>query len=85
MDEPFGALDPLTRDALQREFLELSELVRKTVVLVTHDLREAFLLGDRVGLMIEGRLEQVGTERELCEEPRSELVRRFVERHADGS
>ncbi len=56
MDEPFGALDPLTRDELQREFLELQRRLRKTVVFVTHDLREALLLGDRIALMEAGRL-----------------------------
>jgi osmoprotectant transport system ATP-binding protein len=56
MDEPFGALDPLTRAALQREFSALRESLGKTVVFVTHDVREAFLLGTRVGLMHAGRL-----------------------------
>jgi len=56
MDEPFGALDPLTRDELQREFLGLQRRLSKTVVFVTHDLREALLLGSRVALMEEGQL-----------------------------
>jgi len=56
MDEPFGALDPLTRDDLQREFLELQERLNKTVVFVTHDLREALRLGSRIGLMEAGKL-----------------------------
>ncbi len=56
MDEPFGALDPLTRAALQREFSALQKSLGKTVVFVTHDVREAFLLGTRVGLMHAGRL-----------------------------
>ena len=56
MDEPFGALDPLTRDELQREFLSLQQRLHKTVVLVTHDLREALLLGSRIALMEAGRL-----------------------------
>jgi osmoprotectant transport system ATP-binding protein len=56
MDEPFGALDPLTRAEIQREFLVLRERVHKTVVLVTHDLREALLLGTRIGLMEGGKL-----------------------------
>jgi osmoprotectant transport system ATP-binding protein len=56
MDEPFGALDPLTRAELQREFLALQSSLRKTVVFVTHDLHEALLLGDRIGLMEAGRL-----------------------------
>src|SRR5579863_83191 len=56
MDEPFGALDPLTRDELQREFLSLQRRVNKTVVFVTHDLREALRLGSRIALMEAGRL-----------------------------
>jgi osmoprotectant transport system ATP-binding protein len=56
MDEPFGALDPLTRDDLQREFLSLQKRLRKTVVFVTHDLREAMRLGSRIALMEAGRL-----------------------------
>jgi osmoprotectant transport system ATP-binding protein len=56
LDEPFGALDPLTRAGLQREFGELAKSLRKTVVLVTHDVREALLLGSRIGLMDQGQL-----------------------------
>jgi len=56
MDEPFGALDPLTRDDLQREFLSLQQKLNKTVVFVTHDLREALRLGSRIALMEAGRL-----------------------------
>jgi osmoprotectant transport system ATP-binding protein len=56
MDEPFGALDPLTRDQLQREFLALQQRLNKTVVFVTHDLREALRLGSRIALMEAGRL-----------------------------
>jgi osmoprotectant transport system ATP-binding protein len=56
MDEPFGALDPLTRDELQREFLSLKKRLRKTVVFVTHDLREAMRLGSRIALMEAGKL-----------------------------
>jgi osmoprotectant transport system ATP-binding protein len=56
MDEPFGALDPLTRDELQREFLELQQRLHKTVVFVTHDLREALRLGSRIALMEAGKL-----------------------------
>ncbi len=56
MDEPFGALDPLTRDDLQREFLKLQKRLGKTVVFVTHDLREALRLGSRIGLMEAGKL-----------------------------
>jgi osmoprotectant transport system ATP-binding protein len=56
LDEPFGALDPITRSEMQREFRVLQKQLGKTTVFVTHDMREAFLLGDRIGLMKEGRL-----------------------------
>ena len=78
MDEPFGALDPITRDGLQGEFAELAERASKTTVIVTHDLAEAFRLGDRVALLSEGRLVQVGTEAQLREDPRDDYVRRFL-------
>jgi osmoprotectant transport system ATP-binding protein len=65
MDEPFGALDPITRAELQREFLELQKRLRKTVVFVTHDLREALLLGTRIALMEAGRLVAVQTPEEF--------------------
>jgi osmoprotectant transport system ATP-binding protein len=65
MDEPFGALDPLTRDELQREFLSLQQRLQKTVVLVTHDLREALRLGTRIALMETGKLVTVLTPREF--------------------
>ena len=56
MDEPFGALDPLTRDEIQREFLALQNRLHKTVIFVTHDLREALRLGSRIALMEAGKL-----------------------------
>jgi osmoprotectant transport system ATP-binding protein len=56
MDEPFGALDPLTRAELHREFHRIQERLRKTVIIVTHDMGEAFALGSRVGVLDEGRL-----------------------------
>jgi osmoprotectant transport system ATP-binding protein len=65
MDEPFGALDPLTRAELQREFKALCRRLGKTIVFVTHDVREALLLGDRVALLAEGRLAFAGPAHEL--------------------
>lgn len=84
MDEPFGALDPITRDDLHGEFLRLEERVQKTVLLVTHDLVEAFKLGDRVALMDQGRLVQVGTEEDLRERPATEFAAAFVNAHSGG-
>lgn len=71
MDEPFGALDPITRAELQREFLGLQKRLQKTVVFVTHDLREALLLGTRIALMEAGRLVTVQTAEQFptCAEP----------------
>ena len=79
MDEPFGALDPITRRKIQDEFVELRERVEKTIIFVTHDLEEAFYIGQRVALMDEGSLVQVGTQAEFKESPRTEFVRAFVQ------
>lgn len=75
MDEPFGALDALTRDTLQRELLALQERLRKTIVFVTHDIFEALTLGDRIAVLHAGRLEQIGTKEEILREPATEFVR----------
>ena len=61
MDEPFGALDPLTRSELHREFRRIQGRVRKTVIIVTHDMGEAFALGDRIGVLDAGALIAVGS------------------------
>ena len=78
MDEPFGALDPLTRRRLQAEFLQLQARLRKTVVLVTHDVEEACLLADRVAVLADGALAQIGTPAEVCAAPASEFVADFL-------
>jgi osmoprotectant transport system ATP-binding protein len=78
MDEPFGALDPLTRRRLQREFLELKGRLRKTVVLVTHDVEEAFLLADMVAVLADGDLVQLGTPGEIRAAPASDFVASFL-------
>ncbi|WP_324670806.1 ABC transporter ATP-binding protein [Hymenobacter sp. GOD-10R] len=77
LDEPFGALDPITRASIRREFRELDELRRKTVVLVTHDVIEAFELADRIALLDAGKIQQLGTSRELLFQPANAFVRRF--------
>jgi osmoprotectant transport system ATP-binding protein len=79
MDEPFGALDPITRRGIQDELLELLARTEKTVVFVTHDLAEAFRLGDRVALLDAGRLVQIGTLDEIRRAPASPWVERFLE------
>lgn len=78
MDEPFGALDPIARRSMQREFLDWKRRLGKAVLLVTHDLREAFRLGDRVAILDRGRARQVGTPRQILESPADEFVREFV-------
>jgi len=80
MDEPFGALDALTRDALQKEVLDLKDRLGKTVVFVTHDLFEALALGDRVAVMDRGRVEQVGAPRELLANPATPFVKQLFEK-----
>jgi osmoprotectant transport system ATP-binding protein len=77
MDEPFGALDPVTRRDLQTEFRRLQRRLGTTVVLVTHDLREACRLGDRLALLHEGMLEQVGPAAVFLSEPATDYVREF--------
>ena len=79
LDEPFGALDPLTRAAVRRDFRELDELRRKTVVLVTHDVTEAFELADRIMLLNNGKIQQLGPPRELLLHPASDFVRSFFQ------
>ena len=79
LDEPFGALDPITRAAVRRDFRELDELRRKTVVLVTHDVTEAFELADRIMLLNNGKIQQLGPPRELLLRPANNFVRSFFQ------
>lgn len=74
MDEPFGALDALTRDILQQELLSLKERLKKTIIFVTHDIFEAITLGDRIAILHEGKLEQIGTKDEVYNHPASHFV-----------
>ena len=78
MDEPFGALDPISREHLQGELLELQEKLHKTIIFVTHDIDEALKLGDRIVLMRGGRVEQIGSPEELKSTPKNEFVRDFI-------
>ncbi len=81
MDEPFGALDPITREQIQKEFIHLESEIKKTVVFVTHDIFEAITLADRIALMNEGRLVQLATPKELVENPANEFVYQFLGQH----
>jgi osmoprotectant transport system ATP-binding protein len=78
MDEPFGAVDPITRKQLQRELRRIQAEVHKTIVFVTHDIAEAFLLGDRIVLMAEGRVVQNGTPADLLRNPSDPFVTSFI-------
>ncbi|HUV12259.1 MAG TPA: ATP-binding cassette domain-containing protein [Acidobacteriota bacterium] len=78
MDEPFGGLDPVTRAEVQREFSSLQERLGKTVVLVTHDVWEAFRLGSRIGLMDEGRLVELAEPQDFLNSE-SQIAREFLE------
>ncbi|NIJ53910.1 ABC transporter ATP-binding protein [Dyadobacter arcticus] len=79
MDEPFGALDPVTRAAVRKEFVNLPELKKKTIILVTHDVQEAFEMGDRICLMDKGRIVQSGDAKDLLFRPANDFVRSFFE------
>jgi osmoprotectant transport system ATP-binding protein len=79
LDEPFGALDPLTRDRLQQLLNRLRSEIKMTAVLVTHDMAEAFLLADRIGVLEAGHLVQISTPRGILDHPATEYVERLME------
>ncbi|QXE01635.1 betaine/proline/choline family ABC transporter ATP-binding protein [Terribacillus sp. DMT04] len=78
MDEPFGALDPITRDGLQEEFKHLQKQLDKTIVFVTHDMDEAIKLADRIVIMKDGEIVQVDTPDEILRNPANEFVESFI-------
>jgi len=78
MDEPFGALDAVTRDQLQTELIRIKHTLGKTIVFVTHDLFEAVRLGDRIAVMNKGMLEQIGTKEELFNRPATPFVKTLL-------
>jgi osmoprotectant transport system ATP-binding protein len=79
MDEPFGALDNVTKAKIHAEFKALDELKKKTIIMVTHDVQEAFELGDRICLMDKGKIVQQGTPAELLFKPKNKFVRDFLQ------
>ena len=81
MDEPLGALDPVTRTRIRKEFRELDELKRKTILMVTHDVQEAFELGDRICLMDKGKIVQIGKATDLLFNPLNDFVSSFIKEH----
>lgn len=79
MDEPFSALDPITRNSLQEDVMNLQKRLKKTIVFVTHDMQEAINLGDRICLMNEGKIEQIGTPDEILNNPANDFVKEFLQ------
>ena len=78
MDEPFSALDPITRASLQEDVKKLQKQIHKTIVFVTHDIEEAFLLGDKICIIQDGKLVQTGTKHEIISNPKNDFVKKFI-------
>ncbi len=78
MDEPFGAIDPITREVLQEEFLQIQKEISKTIIFVTHDIDEAIKMGDRIAILRDGALVQYDTPDTLLAKPKNRFVRDFV-------
>ena len=81
MDEPFGALDPITREELQQEFMNLQKQIKKTIIFVTHDIFEAFTLGNKVAIMDNGKVVQMGIPHDLLINPKNNFVKKFIGKH----
>lgn len=78
MDEPFSALDPLIRREMHTELLEIQADLKKTIIFITHDINEAFKIGDRVAVMKDGKIVQIGTPEEILETPANEYIEDFI-------
>lgn len=78
MDEPFSALDPISRIQLQKELINLNERVKKTIVFVTHDIDEALKIADQIVLLKDGQIIQTGSPAELLDKPANDFVREFL-------
>lgn len=79
MDEAFSALDPLIRRGMQDQLIELQQKLEKTILFITHDLNEAMRLGDRIAMMRDGRIEQIGTAEQILNEPKNNYVASFIQ------
>jgi len=79
MDEPFSALDPISRSNLQKDVMKMKQSLQKTIVFVTHDIREALALGDRICILNEGEVAQIGTPEEIVKQPADDFVRDFLQ------
>ena len=84
LDEPFSALDPLIRNEMQDEFLRLQSVLNKTIVFITHDFDEAIKLADRIAIMYEGKIVQIGTAEELVTQPANDYVGEFTKNISRG-
>lgn len=78
MDEPFSALDPLIKREMQLELLDLQNRLQKTIIFITHDVNEAFRIGDRVAVMKDGKVEQIGTPEEILDQPANPYISEFI-------
>lgn len=78
MDEPFSALDPLIKREMQQELLDLQAKLKKTIIFITHDINEAFRLGERVAIMKDGVVEQIGTPEDILASPKNTYIKKFV-------
>ncbi|MED1201662.1 ABC transporter ATP-binding protein [Heyndrickxia acidicola] len=83
MDEPFSALDPISREKLQGDLADLQKRIKKTIVFVTHDMQEALKLGSRICIMNEGEMVQLGTPEEIIQNPKNQFVRDFIGVHSE--
>lgn len=83
MDEPFSALDPISREKLQDDLIELQTKIKKTIIFVTHDIQEAMKLGDKICLLNEGHIEQIDTPEGFKNNPQSEFVKQFMGSHLE--
>ena len=79
MDEAFSALDPLIRRDMQDELIQMQKTMNKTIIFITHDLNESLRIGDRIAIMKDGEVVQIGTGEEILTNPANEYVERFVE------
>lgn len=78
MDEPYSALDPISREKLQDDLIELQQKIKKTIIFVTHDIQEAMKLGDRICLLDKGHVEQIDTPENMVNHPKSDFVKQFI-------
>lgn len=83
MDEPFSALDPISREKLQDDLIELQTKIKKTIIFVTHDIQEAMKLGDKICLLNEGHIEQIDTPEGFKNNPQNEFVKQFMGSHLE--